>query len=174
MLGRVRRTTRTDVTLALISAGIVYLAYALSCYVAKVSAMTLDGAVTQGRLAAAFRSTFGAGGADVFDMVGPLWMVASLWQVIRASRQRRIISWSWLLISGQALAAVLMASWAALSLYQTLPSPAMHGPVSWSPRLVVLAVVVWVGTLIWLVVDSRRMRRGPTMGDGVKTMLYRR
>lgn len=174
MLGRVQRTTRTDVALALTMAGFSYLAYVLACYMAKSCAAGAVNLAAGSTLARTFHATFHSWEACFFDFLGPLWMLAGLYMVIRASRQHRIISWSWLLISCQAVAAILIASWAALAARTlTMTAPAEH--VNWSPVLVALATLTWVGTLVWLIVDRARLKhyRGPSLGDGQKTMAYR-
>ena len=118
MLGRIRRTTRTDVSFALIMAGLVYLAWVLACWSAKETALALGSANDTTDLAAlaeALAATFGSWTRGIFDVIGPIVMLWSLYMVIRASRQRRIISWSWLIISCQALAAILIALMATVA-----------------------------------------------------------
>ena len=189
MLGRVRRTTPTDVSLALVMAGLVYLAWALACWCAKETAAGLSDLGTDGLppLSKAIAYTFGGWERSIFDVAGPLWMLASLYMIIRASRQRRIISWSWLLISCQAIAAILIGVWTSMGqlLLQVHFAQEDHqgGPgtwairADWSPYIIGIAVLIWVGTLIWLVAERVRLRYllgGPAIRDGVKTHSYRR
>lgn len=196
MLGRLRRTTRTDVSLALVLAGIVYLTWASACWSAKESAANLKAVVGNPprQLQALaqvdpppvtrwFMNTFGSRACVAFDVAGPIWMFAGLWLVIRASGQRRIISWSWLLVSCQGIAAVAIAVWAALA-QELLISSAVQTPgtagtfqVSWSPVVVGIAVLIWVGTLAWLLFQRlwlQRHLRSAAIGDGYKTHAYRR
>ncbi len=189
MLGRVRRTTRTDVALALILAGLVYLAWALACWSAKRSAAYMD---HQAMASATYRSalpavsrgfvkTFSSWTGGIFDLIGPVWMLLGLYMVIRASRQRRIISWSWLLISCQAVAALLIACWAAVAMVVPTAavsgSPAPRAPMDWSPAVIAVAVLIWFGTLVWLILERiryGRFRSLTAIRDGFKTHAYRR
>lgn len=179
MLGRLRRTTRTDVGLALTMAGFVYLAWVLACYVAKTCARGLAAAyegASPGGLRAAVATLFGRYAA-VFDLLGPVTLCLSLWLVIRASRQRRIISWSWLVISCQAIAAILVAVAAAGATAMAFAErAALTGlpPADWSPVIVAIAVLVWVSTLVWLIFERIKLGRGPTLGDGTRTHMFRR
>ena len=189
MLGRLRQTTRTDVSLALVMAGFVYLAWALVCWSAKGTAVNLQAALAASDaqtaeasvLARSLVATFGSWTRTIFDIAGPICMFWSLWMVIRASRQRRIISWSWLIITCQGLAAVLISVWASLAQVDmvaasaTAPVTIFHG--DWSPFVIATAVLIWFCTLIWLLLQRaflRRLLTGPAVRDGVKTHAYRR
>jgi len=189
MLGRVRRTTRTDVALALVLAGLVYLAWVMACWSAKRSAAHMDhlaaaSAAYRSAMPAAsrgFMQTFATWTAGIFDLLGPIWMLLGLYMVIRASRQRRIISWSWLLISSQAIAALLIACWAAWALPVPVDAAAESttavAGAGWSPAVVALGVLIWVGTLAWLILDRiryGRFRSHTAIRDGFKTHAYRR
>lgn len=180
MLGHLRRTTRIDVALALTSAGIIYLAWVLATWAAKSVALALASAQTPAAsaLAGSLVNSFTSWGALVFDLAGPLWMVAGLWLVIRASRQRRVISWSWLLIAGQGLASILLAVWAAVAAREALwlaAAPVGEAPAAdWAPVAVAVAVLIWVSTLVWLLLDRARLRRRPLVADASRTHAYRR
>ncbi len=176
MLGRTRRTTRTDVSLALTLAGIVYLAWVWACWTAAAVATGMAEGPPASGAAAAFVSVFGSWARHIFDILGPLWMLASLYLVIRASRQRRIISWSWLLIACHGIAAILVATWAALSQAAVASGENTVLPPSsdWSPLVVTVAVLIWFGTLGWLIYERLRLGRGPAIRDGAKTHAYRR
>jgi hypothetical protein len=181
MLGHVRRTTRTDVALALLMVGITYLAWALSCWMAQKTALFLrDSAVPafQPPLTAAFLAAFGAWPRLIFDVLGPVWMLAGLYMVIRASRQHRVISWSWLLASCQGLAALLIAAWAQTAQWGMTPSGHLpageHNPAG---TILLIAVAIWVVTLIWLIGEGIRLRGlrvAPAIGDSAKTNAYRK
>ena len=42
------------------------------------------------------------------------------------------------------------------------------------PVIVVVAVLLWTTTLVWLLVERSRLnRRGPTLTDGLRTQTYR-
>lgn len=186
MLGRVRRTTRTDVTLALILAGVVYLAWALACsYAAQAAEMIAirSFAVTaQPPIVQRLVDTFSVDSrlSALPAMLGPVWMCLGLWLVIRASRQRRIISWAWLVITCQALAAMGIAAWAsrasltAMAAFNAQPTPG--GSIEQGlPNYVLIGVLIWLGTLAWLVIDRVRFsRHGPALGDGIRTHTFRR
>ncbi len=185
MLGHSRRTTRTDVALALTLAGLVYLAWVLAVYVAKGAAVQLS-ALSSGEAGLAVASTlpvrvlrglFTGTAATGIDIIGPIWLVAGLWLVIRASRQRRIISWSWLVMSLQAIAAILFAVLAGhargLALAAAPAAPLALPAVTWSPAVVTVAVLIWLATLAWLI-HAARLGRGPVRRDGLKTQLSRR
>ncbi|NLF31710.1 MAG: hypothetical protein GX591_12580 [Planctomycetes bacterium] len=176
MLGRTRRTTRTDVALALVMAGFVYLAWVLACWAAKEAAVGLADAPELGRLATAAVTVFNSPARYIFDILGPIWMLASLYLVIRASRQRRIISWSWLLISCQAIAAILIAAGAAFAHLGTYKRSGglFARAADWFPAVLVVAVLIWLATLGWLLYDYRFGRRPRTIRDTAKTHAYRR
>lgn len=179
MLGRLRRTTRTDVGLALTMAGFVYLAWVLACYTAKICARDLANWRGEGDydgLPSALTALFGRYAA-VFDWLGPITLCLSLWLVVRASRQRRIISWSWLVISCQAIAAILIAAFAGGAMHIARPGrpmPDSSEAVDWSPAVVAIAVLIWVSTLVWLIFERVKLTRGPGLGDGMKTHMFRR
>lgn len=182
MLGHVRRTTRTDVSLALLMAGISYLAWALSCWTAKQTAGALRERAVDAlpAMAATFVDTFAAWPRLVFDLLGPVWMLAGLYMVIRASRQHRVISWSWLLASTQGLGGLLIGVWAQLAQRNAAALVATSRPAAPSDPfwiILAIAVVIWVVTLVWLIGEGIRMkgvRVGPAIGDSAKTHAYRK
>jgi len=178
MLGRTRRTTRTDVALALVMAGFVYLGWLLACWAAKEAAVGL-GAMDPGDLDSwtfAFVTVFDSWARHIFDIVGPVWMLASLYLVIRASRQRRIISWSWLLSCCQAIIAILIACWAASAHLGTYSRSGglFSRAADWFPAALTIAVLIWLATLAWLIYEHFWGRRPRAISDGAKTHAYRR
>jgi threonine/homoserine/homoserine lactone efflux protein len=176
MLGRTRRTTRTDVALALVMAGFVYLAWVLACWAAKEAAVGLGTDRNIRGWTFAFVAVFDSWARHIFDILGPLWMLASLYLVIRASRQHRIISWSWLLSTCQAIIAILIAAWAAsahLSTY-TRGGGLFARAADWFPAVLTIAVLIWFGTLAWLIYHHFYSRRPQAISDGAKTHAYRR
>lgn len=115
--------------------------------------------------------------APVFDVVGVLWLLLSLALIVGASRQRWSVSWPWMCALCQAGGAALMAAWAGLS----GQAPFIYG-VSYVGRppypttgwtfmsvAVCLALVLWVGVLVWLLYERARLRRGPSLRDGLRT-----
>lgn len=178
MLGRTKQTTRTDVSLALVMAGFVYLAWVLACWAAKEAAVGL-GSAESGPLDGwtyAFVAVFDSWARHIFDILGPVWMLASLYLVIRASRQRRIISWSWLVASTQAIAAILIAAWAAFAhLTSYGRSEGLFARAAdWFPAVLTVAVLMWLGTLTWLIIQRIYARHPRAIKDGAKTHAYRR
>ena len=178
-----RRTTRTDVGLALAFAGITYLVWALVAGVSRAVVEELIDitALRGGELKGWVRVIFVEGGT-VIDLVGLAWMAATLYLVLRSSRQRASISWAWTSAITQLLVAALgsvLVGWAA---YQSRPAPvapresttlAQISEIS-LPVILVVAVLVWTTFLVWLLVDRARLsRRGPTLTDGLRTNIYR-
>src|SRR3972149_6424685 len=111
MLGRLRRTTRLDVGLALAFVGIAYLAWGVVAGVARQlvsDLISFSGAQdpTMPLATRAARIVFVDAGVLV-DLVGILWLVASLLVVIYSSRQRCSISWAWLVGILQTIVAAL-------------------------------------------------------------------
>jgi peptidoglycan biosynthesis protein MviN/MurJ (putative lipid II flippase) len=176
MLGQTRRTTRTDVSLALSAAGFVFLAWVLACWSAKQAAMAIGSADTPlPGLTRGFMATFGGAGRHAFDIVGPLWMFFSLWRVIRAAHQRRIISWSWLLTGIQAIGAILIASWASLAqAHATLVSAEeIEYMPDWFCAVIIVAVAIWLATLYLLVSERSRLKRKSVLSVSAKTQSFR-
>jgi len=177
MLGQVRRTTRADVGLALTSAGLAYLVWAVVIGVARhvVNELELIRQANQVELpglSSALCASF-VHGAGVWDLVGVLWLLVSLVLIVGSSRQRWITSCPWLSAALHALAAALIGGWAALAAISPfiLPMAAEHPAVGWGGYSVALAValVMWVLTLVWMLYERSRLRRGPALIDGQRT-----
>ncbi|TFG85525.1 MAG: hypothetical protein E4H18_05370, partial [Hyphomicrobiales bacterium] len=171
MLGRTRRTTRTDVALALVMAGFVYLAWVLACWAAKEAAVGLSADSNISGWTFAFVAVFDSWARHIFDILGPLWMLASLYLVIHASRQRRIISWSWLLSSCQAIVAILIASWAAFAHLGTYTRGGglFARAADWFPAVLAIAVLIWFSTLGWLIIQRIYLHRPRAINAHAKT-----
>jgi hypothetical protein len=184
MLGQLRRTTRTDVGLALSFVGVAYLAWVLVAGVARALvadmisfAAALD---PKGPLATrAVRIVFVDAGWAV-DLTGLVWLVVSLVLVVAASRQRCSISWAWL--SGllqtivTALGGIAVAWGVHLPYRQTQAEATAWEQVSGIslPVLTVVAVLLWVTCLVMLLVERARLdRHGPTRRDGLRTQIDR-
>jgi len=185
MLGRLRRTTRTDVGLALVFAGLAYLVWAL---VAGISRAVIQEMIrsTAGmkHLPESTRvvKLFFVNGGIVIDVVGLAWLAVSLFLVAYSSRQRMSISWAWVAALGQSLVAALGAVVVGWAAYQPHILPAVpagqglleHVTALSLPVTVALALLVWVTFLVWLLVERARLnRRGPTVRDGLRTNIYR-
>ncbi|MHC4983992.1 MAG: hypothetical protein ACYTF6_12605 [Planctomycetota bacterium] len=183
MLGRVRRTTRTDVGLALAFSGIVYLLWSLVAGVSRavVGELILYSAIEEAELKGWVRVIFVEGGIFI-DLVGLAWLGVSLYLVVRGSQQRASISWAWTSAVCQLLVAALgsvLVGWAAYkSREQFKPATedttmAQVGRIS-LPVVMVVAVLLWTTFLVWLLFERARLdRRGPTLRDGLRTNIYR-
>ena len=188
MLGRLRRTSRTDVGLALSFAGVAYLVWA---FVAGVSRDVVQELIkssfirhlTLPESARLVKIIFVEAGI-VIDVVGITWMAVSLLLVVLSSQQRCSISWGWVSAMAQAIVAALgavLVGWAAYQPHVVPPETVMLGSATWAevsaislPIVVVVAVVLWVMVLVWLLVERARLdRRGPTLRDGQRTNIYR-
>ena len=115
--------------------------------------------------------------AAVFDVVGVLWLVLSLALIVGASRQRWSISWVWMSAICQTMGAALLVVWSALAGIRPFVTP---GSVIGRPAYpttgyafmsvaAAVALVLWVMVLIWLLYERARLRRGPTLRDGLRT-----
>jgi len=180
MLGQVRRTTRTDVGLALALAGISYLIWALVTGIARSLVNDLSTLIYVQKIKlptftqALYNSFIHA--APVWDLLGVLWLLVSLVLVIGSSRQRWIISWPWLSAICQAGAAALLAAWAAVAAIVPFDVPITYDyppyPVAgWGCLSAALAValLMWVTTLVWMLYERARLRRGPSLRDSLRT-----
>ena len=185
MLGRVRRTTRTDVGLVISFVGVAYLIWTLAIgtsrhLVNQLARSAYLGRLALGSLPVATRALYGAfiDAAAIWDTVGLLWLVLSLVLILGASRQRWSVSWPWMSATCQAMVSVLVTAWAGLS--ANAPSWPVGGPTSrplpyphtgWTfmSLVVSLALVIWAGTLIWLLYEQARLGRGPSPRDSLRT-----
>jgi hypothetical protein len=186
MLGRLRRTTRLDVGLALSFAGVGYLIWALVAGVTRalVWDMLRAFAGSGGELSGspqAVKTLFGDAGFAI-DLVGLAWLAATLVLIVLASRQRIGISWSWASAAGQSLLAALGGLWVAWAVLQpfvdaVVPADAPAEQTPWGqlsrislPVVVPVALLLWATTLVWLLIDRARLnRRRITLRDGLRT-----
>ena len=189
MLGRLRRTTRLDVGLALTFVGLAFLVWALVAGVARemLRQMIADTQGMQITMPAATRAVklFFVDTGFVIDLVGLGLMVAGLVLVFFASRQRIGISWAWAVALLQGLTAALGGVLVVATIHQpyrnlfqpvegsgTGPDPRVLEQISRLslPVVIVVAVLVWVVFLVAMLVDRARLdRRGPTLTDGLRT-----
>jgi len=180
MLGRLRRTTRLDVGLALAFVGVAYLGWVLVAGVARQlvsDLISFSGAFDPNMPlpTRAARIVFVDAGV-VVDVVGIAWLVVSLLLVIYSSRQRCSISWAWLSAVTQTIVAALGGIGVAWATH--LPYKQAHvEATTWEtvsgislPVLAVIAVLIWVTFLVMLLVERARLNRhGPTLRDGLRT-----
>ena len=186
MLGRLRRTTRLDVGLALAFVGLAYLVWALVAGVSRsvVQAMIKTTAATELPESAYIVEVFFVDAGFVIDLVGLGWLTASLLLLAFSSRQRFSISWVWVSAICQAFVAGLGAvvvGWAAYQPHILPIEDIGSGNTPWEtvssislPVLVPVAIFLWVTLLVWLLVERARLRRhGPTLRDGLRSNVYR-
>jgi len=187
MLGRLRRTTRLDVGLALSFSGLAYLVWALVAGVSRsVVQEMIRSTAARGDLPDLARAVkiFFVDFGFVIDVVGLAWLGVSLVLVLVSSRQRIRIAWAWVAAICQSFAAALGAvfvGWVAyqphIMAYSERGAQATLGEQVSAislPLILALAVLLWVTVLVWLLVERARWsRRGPTIHDGLRTQLYR-
>jgi len=188
-----RRTTRLDVGLALAFAGIAYLGWAL---VAGISRDSVDAVFRNIHRAghtwealspesAWVKTVFVDAGIGI-DIIGLAWLAITLLLIVFSSRQYFSISWAWVSALLQTFAAGLGAVLVGLAgqqPYEYLITPTQAAPprTTWAQvsgvslfTTLALAVVVWVGSLVWLLIDQARMaRRGPSLRDGLRSNVVR-
>lgn len=182
MLGRVRRTSRVDVGLAMSFSGIAYLIWVLVVGVTRHLVNELSTAQYAGQLAdlpAATRWLWNSFiyAAQVFDLVGVLWLLLSLGLIVGAGRQRWSISCPWVCAICQTMAATLLAVWAALatqSPYNISVSCISSPPLpttGWTSLCVAVAIalVMWVTSLVWMISERAQLMRGPKLRDSMRT-----
>ncbi len=182
MLGQLRRTTRTDVGLALAFVGIAYLAWVLVAGVARTlvaDLISFRGAFdpTLPLATRMVRIVFVDAGWAI-DLAGLVWLVVSLVLVVASSRQRFSISWPWL----SAVVQTIIAAVGGIAVAWSVHLPYRQAEVeatAWEqvsgislPVLTVVAVVLWVTCLVMLLVERARLdRHGPTRRDGLRTQV---
>ena len=182
MLGRVRRTTRTDVGLALAMSGIAYLVWVLTTGVARhtvnelMKSQHLGPVEKMPSVSEWLCNAFLAGGF-VWDMVGVLWLVLTMALIIGSSRQRWIISWPWMSTVLQALVTVLLAIWSGLAgmapygltIAHIGEAPYPTAAYTFMSLALAIGMLLWVTVLVWLLLERGRMGRGPRFRDGMRT-----
>ena len=191
MLGRLRRTTRTDVGLALAFAGVSYLVWALVAGVARsvVQEMIKSTSLTSPPHAKLPHLTrlvkvFFVDAGFAIDLVGLAWMTLSLVLLVYSSRQKLSISWVWMSAICQSFVAALGAVLVGYASYQphiVFDDMSVKGKTTWEQVsslslqiLIPVALLIWVTFLIWLLIERARLnRRGPTLRDGLRSNIYR-
>ena len=184
MLGRMRRTTRLDVGLAIAFAGLSYLVWSLVAggsrslvqefiRSAQVMHMPLSG-LTRGV------KIFFVDAGFVIDLVGLGWLIVSLTLVVFGSRQKISISWAWVAAICQAFIAALGAVLVGLAVYAPHVQVAAEAAEEKAtllervseislPIIIPLAILIWTTFLIWLLVARSHLnRRGPSLRDGLR------
>ena len=186
MLGRLRRTTRLDVGLALAFAGMAYLVWAVVAGISKgVIQEMINSTTVSGRQLphlAGMVKVFFVDTGFVIDLTGLAWLALSLALVVYSSRQRIRVSWAWVSAICQSFVAALGAVLVAWSACQphVKPADADRDQTSWEvvssislPVSISIALLVWVTCLVFLLVELARLKnRGPTLRDGQRTNIY--
>lgn len=189
MLGRTRRTTRLDVGLAIVFAGLSYLVWSLIAggsreLVQTFIASAYDMQLELPPITRAVKIFFVDAGF-VIDVVGLAWLIISMTLVLVASRQRISISWAWVSAVCQAFVAGLGAALVGTAVYAPHASSISGAAAADTtifekvsqislPVIVCLAVLIWTTFVVWLLVErSRWTHRGPTLRDGLRTNVFK-
>jgi hypothetical protein len=185
MLGRTRRTSRVDVSLALAFTGIAYLVWALAAGTARnliqdMIQVTNSMGEKVPPITSNVKIVFVDAGVAI-DLVGLAWLAVSLLLVVFAGRQKFSISWAWVSAICQSSVAAwgaVLVAWAAFLPFGPKVDAA---PVAESttmakvsglslPVVLGVAVVVWSALVLWLLFErSRFFNRGPTVRDSLRT-----
>lgn len=190
MLGRLRRTTRLDVGLALAFSGLTYLVWVLVSGIARETVQMLINtiALTDIELPAstAFVKLLFVDAGIVIDLVGLAWLAGSLLLVVFSSRQHFSISWAWVCAMFQSFVAAIgavLVGWAVQQPYYRIIKPMHDAPVKPSLMetvsgmslwvVLAIAVVLWVGFLVWLLFEAYHSEHGPSLKDGLRSNVYR-
>ena len=185
MLGRARRTSRLDVSLALAFTGIAYLVWALAAGTARnliqdMIQVTNSMGEEVPSITSNVKVVFVDAGVAI-DLVGLAWLAVSLLLVVFAGRQKFSISWAWVSAICQSFVAAwgaILVAWAAfLPFGPKVPeAPALESSTMAKvsglslPVVLVVAMVVWGSLLLWLLFErSRFFNRGPTVRDSLRT-----
>ncbi len=194
MLGKIRRTTRLDVGLAIAFAGLAYLVWSLiaggsrqlvQVFINSARDMEMElPAMTNGV------KIFFVDAGFVIDIVGLAWLAVSMALVFLGSRQRISISWAWVSAICQSFTAGLGAVLVGGAVYAPHASTGAAGgdgtifekvsEIS-LPVMIVLAIVIWTTFVIWLLIDRARMnrhapsrnRRGPSLRDASRSNVFK-
>lgn len=191
MLGRLHRTTRVDVGLALACSGISYLVWALVAGISRGCVQDMINTIAQTGIILPkpthlVKITFVDAGIFI-DIVGLAWLALSLSLVVLSSRQRFSISWAWVSAILQSFVAALgavLVGWAIQKSYILLPLEKLQsapGRTAWEtvsgfslPATLIAAIAVWVAFLIWLLIERAKLANlGPTIRDGLRSNVYR-
>jgi len=185
MLGRTRRTSRLDVSLALAFTGIAYLVWALVAGTARILIQYMIQATTSmgEEVPSITRGVkiFFVDAGVVIDLVGLAWLAVSLLLVVFAGRQKFSISWAWVSAICQSFVAAwgaVLVAWAAFLPFDPKVDPDVAPKITTLekvsglslPIVLAVAVVIWSALLLWLLFErSRFFNRGPTVRDSLRT-----
>jgi hypothetical protein len=182
MLGRIKRTTRLDVGLALSFTGIAFLVWSLVAGVSrtqmqKVILDTTDTNIVLPQFTKMVKVFFVDTGF-VIDVAGLSWMVLTLVLAVLASRQKISISWAWMSAICQSFVATLgavLVSGACIGIYGSKTSTTDPGTLAKLsqislPVIIAVAILIWVIFVSWMLMERGRLRHhGPTLSDGMRS-----
>ena len=182
MLGRLKRTSRLDVGLALSFTGLSFLMWSV---VAGVSRYLMYNFVCSSDLnmelpvlSTAVKWFFSDAGF-IIDIVGLAWMFVNLLLIFLANRQKISISWAWITAGVQSLVtttgALLVGTAVSVPFFSGVVDPKdktlmeIFSMIS-LPVVIAVAVLVWILFVIWMLVERSRLeRRGPSLSDSLRT-----
>ncbi len=159
--------------------GVAYLVWALTIGVIRHSINKLPPALFAGAsdlsaVVTSFRAA-AVNGALIWDVCGVTWLLISLVLVVGAARQRWSVSWAWFSVLLQALACVLLGLWGVLGMLtlrgvaSSMPSAAPSAGWTTFSIAFAIALLLWATVLVWLLSERARLRRGPSLRDGLRT-----
>jgi hypothetical protein len=181
MLGRLQRTSRLDVGLALGFCGAAYLVWALVAGFSRemVAAMLRATAGSDTPMVTETVRLIFVNFGIMIDLVGLVWLVGSLLLVLRAARQSASISWAFVSAICQTLVAALgavLVGWGINAPYYiNTTADGQTGKLGTLNTIslattVTIAVTVWVVALIWMLIERARFRtRKPSLRDGLRS-----
>ncbi len=180
MLGRMKRTTRLDVGLAIGFTGASFVGWAMVAGISRLmmkNMMRTSGGGEQLPQVTRVLKIFFVETGFVIDIVGLLWMAVGLALIYFANRQRLSISWAWASAMVQTIVAgggALLVSWAVYEPHM-IRGEVKEGPLArlstvTLPIVIALAVLIWVIFVVKMLKERRRtIRRGPSLSDGLRT-----
>lgn len=194
MLGKLRRTTRLDVGLAIAFAGLAYLVWSLiaggsrelvQVFIDSARDMEMELPAMTKAVKIFFVDT-----GFVIDIAGLAWLTVSMALVVLGSRQKISISWAWVSAICQAFAAGLgavLVGGAVYAPHARTGAPSSDGTILEKvseislPVMIALAILIWTTFLVWLLVDRARLnrrgpslrRRGPSLRDASRSNVFK-
>lgn len=183
MLGRLRKTSRLDVGLAIVFSGLSYLVWSLIAGGSRALVQQfIDYArFTDMSLPTVTRAVkiFFVDTGFVIDIVGLAWLVGSMVLVLLGSKQKISISWAWVCAICQSFTAGLGAVLVGGAVYaphiligepEAGRTPLAKVSQISLPVLVPVAILTWTVFVVWLLVSRARLdRRGPSLRDGLRS-----
>jgi len=175
-----KRTTRTDVGLAIAFTGISFVGWAIVAGISRLMMKNMMRASVNGEQlpqVTRIMKVFFVETGFVIDIVGLLWLTVGLVLIYFANRQIIGISWAWISAFTQTIVAgagALLVSWAVYAphMFEKEVSNGTFTKLSMISLTVViiLAVVIWLMFVVKMLKErNRTIRRGPSLSDGLRT-----